>query len=1471
MQSNNSCTIDVERAFGPSVSSACLGGFDFTLLFEETILTILPLSLTCKFPTATPRPFLLSVGRALQLRDALAKVDKSWLLPVKMLSYGAYVILQIVLLALWAQPNAPKTTSTLAALSVTLVTSLFFLYLSYLEHTRSVRPSTLLTLYLGLSTLFDLARVRTLLYLQSADHLAAVFLAGFCVKVVIFLLELYEKRRLLRPKWRDSAPEATSSTYSRALFIWLNELMLKGFRSSLTVDTLTPIDADLLQASEPSSLLARWNKSDQTKKHALLRTFIKHYKWHILAAMPARLAYLAFTLAQPFLVQRVLDYVAAPPTESDKNTGYGLIAAYALVYIGIAISYAVYELKVYRAITLFRGSLISAIFDKTLRVSSHAASDAEAMTLMSADIDRIGESMEDVHELYAGPLELGLTLWLLYRFLGVAMSASTAFVIVCLVGSLRVATIAGDAQVPWLEAIETRLEATSGALGALKGIRMTGVNGAISAMITRLRQDEIRSSLRYRLWNIFLNAGFYVSSTFAPVWGFGVFILLARSRHTQTLTEQIIFPALTLYELSDQPTVNIPDALEHAQTILNCFERIQEYLVADEQGDSGNDSEEDGRVSSSHEQDGSSTASSQEKHASVKEKVQPAASLKADLANADAMFTARNATAAYSSEKGPILKALNFDLAKSKTTMIIGPVGCGKSTLLRLLLGEVPEVGGSLDRNFLSSAYCPQSSWIFRGTIRDNIVGLSTWDEPRYKSVVQACCLSADFDILPNGDRTEVGTRGSHISGGQQMRVSLARALFSGEDVIILDDVLAGVDRITESNILESVFGREGLLRQWNSTTILATSSVRHLRYSDSVIVLDRQGNITQQCTPEELSDVKLDLERSEDDESGDGEPELDLELPDEILEHLAAAEVEDVDGARRVGDIKIYAYFISVAGWWYMVLYVVLYSAFVFGLRFPAIWLQWWANANEKHPNENIGYWLGVYAAIAATAFLGSVASDSVFQLRIVPKMMVEFHNRLLSTTMHATTRFITSKDTGTILNRFSQDLNLIDSELPSALDKTIIAVLSALFSAVLVFIGSSYVGAAIPLCIGALYIIQLYYLRTSRQLRLLDIESKAPLFSLFVESIEGLASIRAYSWSRHYMQRSIDILNASQKPYYLMWCIQRWLTLVLNLVVAAVAILLVGLATNIRSGSTGFLGVALFNIVSFSQTLQLVVTEWTHLETAIGAVSRVRSFVLGTEREDAVGESEDLPSEWPKTGSITFTNVSASYEASLGPVLQDINLEIKSGERVAICGRTGSGKSSCVSSLFRMLDLDTGSIVIDGVNIAKAPREELRRRLNTVPQQPFFLYGSVRENIDPLGAATDERLVEVLTAVQLWDVFEEHGGLDEDMDADLLSHGQRQLFCLGRAMVRSGRILVLDEFSSSVDADTDDMMHRIIHDEFQGRTVIAIAHKLDAILDFDRVVFLDKGRIAEIGAPRELLAREGSLFRAQYESSGN
>lgn len=274
---------------------------------------------------------------------------------------------------------------------------------------------------------------------------------------------------------------------------------------------------------------------------------------------------------------------------------------------------------------------------------------------------------------------------------------------------------------------------------------------------------------------------------------------------------------------------------------------------------------------------------------------------------------------------------------------------------------------------------------------------------------------------------------------------------------------------------------------------------------------------------------------------------------------------------------------------------------------------------------------------------------------------------------TCRASTSFLTSTDAGTTVNRFSQDLELIDNDLPQSIDQAVFQFLSAIVSGVFVFLGAGYIAAAVPLCIIVLIGVQFYYLRTSRQLRLLDIEAKAPLFSQFLETVGGVACIRAYGWEQRYTERHYKVLNISQKPYYLLWCIQRWLTLVLDLLNAGLAVMLVAIATNIRSASTPFLGVALFNIVTFSSTLQTLVTAWTQLETALGAINRVRSYSKDVKDENLPNENGSVPDKWPESGTIAFNDVSASYDSSLGPVLKGVNLAIKAGEKVAICGRTG------------------------------------------------------------------------------------------------------------------------------------------------------------------------------------------------------
>ncbi|OBT74156.1 hypothetical protein VF21_06257 [Pseudogymnoascus sp. 05NY08] len=1434
---SDSCSIAVEDTFGPIVAWPCLGGFDFTLLFEEAILTILPLGIAS----------IWALLRIRVLRQQTSKVRSSWLLPLKMIIFATYVFVQAVVLAVTIIYGIPKTRLTIPCHASTTAVYGILIYVSYLENTRSVRPSTLLSIYVGVSVLLDAARVRTLFFIPGNEVVARLFLAGFSIKILIFILEVSEKRPFLRSKWRDASPEETSGAINRALFIWLNHLFLRGFRTLLTVDALTPLDSDLLEASKPTTLIKRWEEADKSSDNALLWTFLAHYKWSLGAGIIPRLAYSGFSFLQPFLVQRVLDFTAETRGPNSQNIAYALIAAYAIVYIGISLSFSVYQHKTYRLLTLFRGSIIALVFDKTLHVNSSVTENAEAITLMSADIDRIGSSMTLVHEIYASFIDGALAIYLLYRLLGVAVVPPLIWIV-----GLPLAKAAGNAQIPWLEAIEDRLAATAKVLGAMKAIKSTGLTDIVSSQVGDLRLAEIHASLRHRVLTIFSAVISFASTALAPVLGFATYILLDKDNDSLGLTEGIAFAALSAFELLDGPMVVVIDGFEHIQTVINSFGRVQEYLLTEERADYRT-SLEDVRPSS---------RSRVSRYQTYDE-----GSPRSNLVDPELEVIVEDASASYVPEDDPVLQNLSFEIPRGQLTMVFGPVGSGKSTLLKLLLGEMPYATGSVATGFTRAAYCPQPPWSTWGTVRSNVVGMSAWDEKWYNTVVSACALSEDFKELANGDQTATGAQGSGLSGGQKMRLSFARALYSRNPVMILDDVLTGLDRATERHIIDAVFGPNGLLEKLNSTVVLATNSAHHLSFANHFIFLDG-GEIVRKGSVDSLSvdgGVVLENVMSH---PGATTSRPEPEIPEEAQDVLK--ELELLRSGHDAGDIRIYTYYADIAGWWTIAAYLLGCVTFVFGMTFPSVWLQWWVNANADHPNERVGYWLGVFGALAVVTILGCALADTMFNMVVLPKTGIRFHELLLSTTMQARTSFLTSTDAGTTLNRFSQDLELIDSDLPQSIDETVSQFLSVIVSAVFVFIGSGYVIAVVPLCIIALGLIQVYYLQTSRQLRLLDIEAKAPLFSQFLETVNGVACIRAYGWSEEYTEQNYNTLNRSQKPYYLLWCIQRWLTLVLDLLNAGVATLVVALATNFAGGSTGFLGVALFNIVIFSSTLQGLVTAWTQVETALGAINRIRSFILNVENENQEDEVGTVSDDWPERGGIVFEDISASYEASLGPVLKEISFSVQPGEKIAICGRTGSGKSSLISTILRMLEIGSGSITIDDVDISKIPRQEVRSRLNTLSQETFFLHGSVRENVDPLETASDERVIEVLRAVNMWGYFESRDGLDGDVEEEKLSHGQRQLFCLARAIIKPGKILIIDEATSSMDSETDELIQRVLRKEFEGRTIIAIAHKLHTVLDFDRVMLLEKGRIVETGNPQELLETETSAFRALYNSLG-
>lgn len=449
-----------------------------------------------------------------------------------------------------------------------------------------------------------------------------------------------------------------------------------------------------------------------------------------------------------------------------------------------------------------------------------------------------------------------------------------------------------------------------------------------------------------------------------------------------------------------------------------------------------------------------------------------------------------------------------------------------------------------------------------------------------------------------------------------------------------------------------------------------------------------------------------------------------------------------------------------------------------------------------------------------------------------------------------------------------------------------------SVIGTGALVMLGSVYLVACIPVGLLLLYALQKFYLRTSRQLRLLQLQASAPLFSYLVETGEGLTTIRAFRWQTAAQKHSIALLDRSQRPHYLLYAIQRWLTFVLDMMVGGLAVVLVVLAVVVRQSGTGSIAIAFSNVLGFGSILARFVTSWTQLETSLGAISRLRTFEQTTPQEVEKPDTTEPSANWPSHGEIEIRGLNATYQSSVAAapipsprasatpssdlieantklVLRRVNVAIQPGEKVAICGRTGSGKSSLVLTLYQLLRY-TGTIIIDGVDISLVPLDTLRARLITVPQEPILFPGTIRFNLFPgsSSSSSEETLLDALAKVSLQDkVSALEGGLEANVADAAFSHGQKQLLCLARALIckegrERGGILVLDEATSSVDTETEQTMVGVIEREFADYTILAVAHRLESVRGFDKVLVLEGGVLVRAGIPAELISSTGQLL---------
>ncbi|KAF2450312.1 P-loop containing nucleoside triphosphate hydrolase protein [Karstenula rhodostoma CBS 690.94] len=1443
-----SAACSTDGSFGPGVGS-CRGGFDLTLGFEDSVLGLLPQAV---FLALAPIR-LVTLRRR---RDRVAR--HSHLGFLKTVSSVLYVFSSIALLAIWSEIDSFKTKLSVASAALEFLSSMLIVALSRMEHSRAIRPSHLLQFFLLVLLLCDAVRLRTLFLMDYPTSLVTpasihTFLTG-----LLLLLESLDKRQLFSSDGdRKLPPEETIGLFGKRLFWHLNDLFKEGYRKVLKPTDLSTMDADLASKARAAAFQQALAAQDKSKSMPLLRIIIKILWPELLLPIFPRIIQMATTLSQPYLITAMIDFVEDRKNPQSVNKGYGLIAAFALNYALLAVAFGWTAQSMARFMTKLRGCLISALYEKTLHTSSKDVDLGSATVLMNVDVDKILQACKQLNEIWAAFIISGVAMYIMYTHLGAAFVAPLLTILV----ATGVTTAIGAAMKArmrlYAAATERRITAIAYVVGNMKGVRMLGLSDTVFQMLTKLRHAEVDASIYFRkliVWVTLISNSMFQLTTLATYVTFAI-ITIAKG-DGMTLDMNKLYGSLSALKLFTTPFGMVLQILPQIQTGIASLERVERFLL--------------GETSPSEERDdpGSSTSSDG----------MELSPLRAHREGGH-VIALKNATFAIDSQ--PLLFELTTNFSQGTFSMIVGKVGSGKSVFLRSLVGETQLSSGQFEHSLPGSAFCDQQVWLRNATVRENIVGEDPFDELWYQKVLWSCGLMQDLEEMRDGDNTAIGSKGISLSGGQKNRMSLARALYARKPVLVLDDMLAGLDNTTEKLVFNRVFARNGLLRKSGATVILATHSTHYARHADQIIVM-ADGRVADQGTYQELLKKNVDFRKFNDGEvssaaNSDEGPE------DDIVPQVPSKPVSDNhedDVARQTGDRRSLIFFIKTIGPLHMTISCVTLVGGIVMTQIQYLWLKWWAEADDQSRSGTIRQ-LYLFIIVTVINIIAYFAYFVHYALWFQPRLSLNMHANQLVALMRARFSFLVSTDIGSITNRFSQDIMLVDLQLPVAWLNVTFEVLETICSFIIMAIATPPIAATIPVLGVVGYCIQRVYLRTSRQVRLMDLEAKAPLCSNFLETLAGVVTVRAFSWGEAYRKRNDRLLDQSQVPYYLLAAIQNWLTLVLELVVAGMITMIAGLAVGLRTKiDPGYLGLALISAMDLGVNFRVIIVYWTELETSLSAVVRILQFSATPPEESDLAIASPPPS-WLKSGAVAFSNFAASYTEDGKTVLNDIDLSIQPGEKIGLCGRTGSGKSSLVATLFGLLHQREGRVAVDGIPTTDVSLSTLRSKIIALPQEPFFLKGTVRYNLTPWNpeaqrpAVSDDAMQRALEEVQLWEKLSgaaETGQSALDLSLDnvdgLLSQGERQLFCLARAILMDGRIVVLDEATSSVDAHTDALMQRILRTAFADRTIIAIAHRLDTILDFDRVVVMDAGRIVEVGLPGELLETEGSLFRALVES---
>ncbi|XP_030766381.1 multidrug resistance-associated protein 7 [Sitophilus oryzae] len=1200
--------------------------------------------------------------------------------------------------------------------------------------------------------------------------------------------------------------------------------------------------------------------------------------------------------ASPMILNKLISFIE----DKNEDIAYGYLYAGGLLLSTFIAAMADSHFSFLMSMIGFRikGALITTIYRKTLSVSPHVLNNhfslGEIVNFMSTDTDRIVNACPSFHSMWNIPFQLAITLYLLYVQVGPAFLAGVLFSIILIPINKAIANKIGTLSAKMMEKKDARVKIIAEVLRGIRAIKLYVWEEHFMSRISRLRSQELKY-LRSRKYLDALCVYFWATTpVLISILTFVTYVLMGNK-----LTAATVFTCIALLNMLIAPLNAFPWVLNGMMEAWVSVKRIQKFLQLPELDLNSyyknlSDDSADIVLNSASFMYG--------KELSIEEKIslhgeKPKKSKKGkgvgkSTKNVEKKVSFNNGENSLQNQFN--LSNLNLKIRKGEFVGIIGPVGCGKSSILSAVMAELSMQAGHVAISQIESGFglVTQQPWLQRTTLRDNVLFGKPFDEKRYKDVLFACGLAEDVSNLPKGDLTGVGEGGATLSGGQKARVALARAVYQDKSVYLLDDILSAVDTKVAKHIFQHCI--LGLLK--DKTRILCTHHVQFLAYADRIIYMEG-GSIKKQGKPSEiLSDIDDSLA-------------LDLELNESIshsssslldsvkdVDSVAESEKNDNDSVLNVevnntGTLSFNVY----TSYWKAIGHLLCLSILMAMVLMQVSrnmtdwWLAHWVtdihddnnatnitnnvfttknerfDLNVLNLQETTGFYLKIYAWFAVANTLFTLFRAFLFAYGGVVAA-AKFHKLLLKSVVKARTTFFDITPLGRILNRFSSDTYTVDDSLPFILNVLLAQFFGMLGSIGVTIYGLPWICLLLVPLIPVYHWLQNYYRLTSRELKRISSSTLSPVYGHFNETLQGLTTINALRSNQRFKVENMVHVDANIKAQFASQAATRWLGLRLQFIGVAIVTGVSFIAVvqhQYAVADPGLIGLAISYALTVTGLLRGVIHSFTETEQEMIAVERVNQYIQEIPLESTYFVT-DPPFGWPNQGVVSFNNVVVKYREHLAPSLMGISFETRPCEKIGVVGRTGAGKSSLIAALFRLVGVSGGEICIDSVNVAKVSLSALRSRLFCIPQDPFLFSGTLKENLDPLGEFTEHEIWSALSKVNLETTIKNLGGLNNSVDEGGVnfSVGQKQLICLARAVLHNAKILCIDEATANVDQETDRQVQLTLRSAFRKSTVLTIAHRVQTIMDSDRVLVMHEGKIVEFDTPDNLLANESGYF---------